>query len=371
MTGVLYVLRYFPTLTETFVYREMSALVRRGVPVHAVAIGPRADGVLQDEPPDVAVAYPPRGLASGRLAPSMLRGIARPEGRAALRWLSRHQGPKSAVRALWLADRARDLGVSRLHAHFAGEAAEWALWASRIAGVPFGVTVHAADLFVPRPGLLEVLRAADPVLTVAEHHRDRLAHVGISATVVRSGVDPARYVAAHPGEHAPLRVVSVARHVAKKGLDGLVAAARAAPADLRLVSDAPPAWSDARVTVGALPPSAVPAALSRAHLFALPCRVAPDGDQDGVPVAILEAMAAGLPVLTTPVAGIPEVVDDEVGWLVPPDDPDALVAALRAIAADPAERARRGEAARRRVIARGLTVERQADALLAAWGGAS
>ena len=74
---------------------------------------------------------------------------------------------------------------------------------------------------------------------------------------------------------------------------------------------------------------------------------------DGLPVALVEAMAAGLPVVTTAVSGIPELVDDEVGWLVPPDDLGALEAGVRMVLADPEGRARRGAAARARVAERG------------------
>jgi colanic acid/amylovoran biosynthesis glycosyltransferase len=95
--------------------------------------------------------------------------------------------------------------------------------------------------------------------------------------------------------------------------------------------------------------------------------VAEDGDQDGIPVALLEAMSVGLPVITTAVAGIPEVVDDQVGWLIPADQPEALDEALRA-ARDPVERQRRGHAARERLKVQRRTVERQVDDLLAAWG---
>ena len=70
-------------------------------------------------------------------------------------------------------------------------------------------------------------------------------------------------------------------------------------------------------------------ALAGAQVFALPCTVAPDGDRDGIPVSLIEAMAAGLPVITSPVAGIGELVDEEVGWLVPPGDERALRGALR------------------------------------------
>lgn len=79
---------------------------------------------------------------------------------------------------------------------------------------------------------------------------------------------------------------------------------------------------------------------------------------DGLPVVLVEAMAAGVPVVTTPISGIPELVDDEVGWVVPPEDPAALLAAVREALANPEERGRRGAAGRRRLLERGYTVAR-------------
>ena len=115
-------------------------------------------------------------------------------------------------------------------------------------------------------------------------------------------------------------------------------------------------------------PSAIPALLAEADLFALPCRVSSDGDRDGVPVALLEAMAAGVPVLTTSVSGIGEVVDDTVGWLVEPDDADAVRRAIAEAHQHPEERWRRGRAGRRRILSRGYTVGAQVDGLLECWG---
>ncbi len=328
---VAYVLRYWPTLTETFVAREIAALRDAGVEVDVVALGSRADGALNDELPDVPVIS--------------LSGVPR------LLW------------ERWLVRRGRQRKWMRLHVHFAGEAAEWAMRVARALGVPFSVTVHAVDLFKPRPTLPEILGAAAPVVTVSRFH---VAHLrdrhGVQAELLYSGIDTSRFVPADPAGTGPL--VCVARDVPKKNLDGLVAAL---PREvrLRLVSDAH-RLGGRRVLAGLIPPSRVPRVLARASAFVLPCRAAPDGDRDGVPVSLLEAMAAGLPVVTTRVSGILEIVDDEVGWLLPPDDHAALSDTLRLVAGAPAERALRGAAARRR-MEDWPTPATQARALLGMW----
>ncbi len=154
-------------------------------------------------------------------------------------------------------------------------------------GVPWTVTAHAADLFVPRPGLGELLRSARAVVTVAEHHRRWLSERhGVQARVVRCGVDPAFFSVSPAQPSDPLRVVCVARRVAKKGIDALEAAVAGDPRFRLRVVDA------AR-------PDDVPGILAESHVFALAARVAGDGDRDGVPVALLEALAAGLPVIAT------------------------------------------------------------------------
>lgn len=338
---VVYVLRYWPTLTETFVYREITELVRTGVPVAVIAIGPRADGRLQDQLPDVPVWRVPRGLA--------LLGAWRGRSKAATRL-------DAATR--WL----RALRPARLHAHFAGEAALLARALAERVGVPWSVTVHAVDLFKPIPGFARLLAEARPVIAVCEHHRVWLArHWGVDARVVRCGVslDVPR---ADPGRE-PASVVAVARDVPKKDLARLVRATRALAAPLRIIGDAT-RFSGPGVEVGPLPPSAVPAALARASVFALPVRVAPDGDRDGVPVSMLEAMAAGLPVVTRPIAGVPELVDATVGWCEL-DFERALSEALSRTD----ERVRRGEAARARADA--WCEEAGANVLIAAWAGAA
>jgi glycosyltransferase involved in cell wall biosynthesis len=252
-----------------------------------------------------------------------------------------------------------------VHAHFAGEAGEWAHLIARSIDAPYSVTVHAVDLFKPRPSLGEVLRGASPTVTISRFNQAwiRRNHA-VEAHVVPCGIRVGDYTAADAGGEGPLRVVSIGRPVAKKGLDTLIAAVREARGvELHLIGSTPP--DHPRVRGGLLRAEEVPAALAAAHVFCLPCRVAPDGDRDGIPVAMMEAMASALPIITTQVSGIPELVDESVGWFVAPDDVAALTAVLEHVARSPDARARRGSAGRQRIARR--SVGAQVDRLLAAW----
>jgi colanic acid/amylovoran biosynthesis glycosyltransferase len=365
---VLYLLRYYPTLTETFVYREISGLQRRGVELAVGSFGGRGDGALQDELPTVELLCPPTTPAYLPLLAQLAPVLATSRGRGVLAWLRGRMRAKDALKALWLASRAR--GFDHVHVHFAGEAATWALAARRLWGVPYSVTVHAVDLFKPRPELGELLAEAHAVLAISRYNQRLLAErFGVAARLVHCGVPPWPGAPPAPARQ-PLVVVAVGRWVPKKGFDLLVRAVEScsAPVRLLLVSDAPAAVASERVRcLGLLPPGELRAVVARAGLVAMPCREAPDGDLDGIPVVLMEALSAGLPVLTTPVSGIPELVDEAVGWLVPPDDAEALRAALDAIAAVPDQRAARGAAGPERLASRGFGIEDQVDGILSAW----
>jgi glycosyltransferase involved in cell wall biosynthesis len=351
----LYILRYYPTLTETFVYRELDELARRGHRPLVAALGARPDGALQDQPPQVRVWRAPRGPRTWASWP---------------RLSARHLGWKASFRVGALLRAARAWGVTRVHAHFVGEGAAWGAVVAEALGVPLSITPHAVDLFKPRSDCGGLLAKAERVIAITEFHRRWLReHYGVEAPVVRCGVHVPRgsSVAVRAGAE-PLRLISVGRDVPKKGMAALAAVCAELPeVSARLVTDAP-RLAGPRCEVGPLPPGQVPAALARAHVFALALRQATDGDMDGMPIAILEAMAAGLPVIAGDVAGVAEVVDAEVGWLVPAGDDPALRSALLEALADPTRCAEKGAAGRARLLARGLTVEAQVDGLLQAWG---
>jgi len=366
MADFCYLLRYYPTLTETFVYNEVRGLLGRDHRVRAIAIGRRADGAGLVDPPDWSVRYPP-GYATVGAASAPL--LADADGRAAGRWLSQHQAPKQVAKALWAASTLSS--GERVHAHFAGEAAEWALLARRARGNPYGVTVHAVDLYCPRPSLGEVLAGAAVVATISDYNaaviRERY---GVEASVVRCGIDPEGWGPSAPEGPGP--VLAVGRWVPKKGFDLLLEAFRRARervpgARLCFVGDAPAEAAGEGVEVlGPQPPAAIAEALRGASLFALPCRVDSAGNRDGIPVAMMEAMASGLPVLTSDLPGLEELVRDDCGWRTPMEDVDALTEALVDALERPAQRARRGAAARQRVLD-GFTLSHQVEGLLEAW----
>lgn len=369
---VLYLLRYYPTLTETFVYREILGLTERGVAVTVGTYGARPDGALQDELPPVAVLRPPTGLAYLPLLLQLVSVLVTARGRATLTWLRRGSRLKDALKALWLAHQAR--GFERVHVHFAGEAAAWALAARRLHGVPYTVTTHAVDLFKPAAILAELLEHADEVFTISDYNRSLVRErYGVRARLVRCGVPPWPGPTPEPSRQ-PLVIAAVGRWVPKKGFDLLVRVVESLPQplELLLISDAPPGLGSDRVRcLGLLAPGELRRVLARVGLVVLPCREATDGDMDGVPVVLMEALSAGIPVLTTPVSGIPELVDSEVGWLVPAEDERALCAALSRIADQPEERARRGARGPGRLAERGFTVTRQVESILEAWSTTS
>lgn len=330
---ILYVLRYFPTATETFVHDEIRALRAAGLPVELAAFDARED--VGGEPPAPLSSQPHRW---GWLP--WLPALA-------VEWLRR---PARSPRVLWLAALLRRRAIARVHVHFAGEAAAWAREACARVGVPYSVTVHAADLFKPAPTLPAVLADAAAVVTISAYNQAKLAAMGVATTLVRCGVE---LPDGRPSLAEPV-VIAVGRAVPKKGLDLYVEVARRLAGRARFVLYSNLADAPGVEVRGLRPHGEVLAAVRSASLFVLPCRVAPDGDQDGIPVSLLEALAAGVPVVTTPVSGIPEVVDDAVGWLVPPDDVDALERAVADALDHPEERLRRGTAGPARLRERGF-----------------
>jgi glycosyltransferase involved in cell wall biosynthesis len=360
-----YVLRKFPVLSETFVLNEILELERLGVPLHVFALAPPRDprfhaGIGRLE---AAITYLPSGF-EWRLVVRQNRIFARRHPTRYRRELLRVLARLDRV-LLWrflqagfVADRARREKIAALHAHFANRATTVAYFAARLLDVPYSFTAHAFDIFGDHDFrvLAEKMRAARAVVTVSRYNVDylRARAPGVAARVelVRNGIDLERFSPpAAPPPDEPFTILAVSRLIEKKGLDVLVRACarlrdRGHSFRCRIVGKgllrAPLKQLVAELGLGdrveLLPPhrqEEIVARFHEAHVVALPCVVGADGNRDGLPVSIVEALACGVPVVATPVTGIPEVVADGVnGLLVPERDDAALADALASLVVD-------------------------------------
>jgi glycosyltransferase involved in cell wall biosynthesis len=371
----------FPRLSETFVLNELLDLERRGLRLHVVALR-RPDEIVQQQALENLRA-PVEYLDDGTL---WSRRVAVRTAHAALlirRGASYFDALADVLRspdfsrsalagAALLAHRLLRLGSPPLYVHFAHKPGTYGRFAARLAGVPYALSAHAKDVWLTEPRELRT-KASDAavVLTCTEEARAYVhALVGRATQVHRiyHGVESPQSLPTIERNGTPV-VLVVARLVEKKGVDLLIRAAarlRVQRADFAVrIAGEGPDWARLqrlahelgvadRVTfLGPLMESEVRTEYSRATVFALPCRMLANGDRDGLPNVLLEAMAHGLPVVSTTLAGVREaVVDGESGLLVAPRDEVGLADALERLFSDPALRARLGAKARRRVAER-------------------
>jgi glycosyltransferase involved in cell wall biosynthesis len=376
---VAYVAYTFPALTQTFTTREVLALRECGVDV--VVFASRADPAADLD----SLAERARGLT--RYLPAALSGPAllallRWCGTRPMRtcrtflqclgggyrdrpWLSRLRAVRHFVVGAALASALRSRpGVQRIHAQFVDAGSTVAFVASRLTDIPFSFTNHTAyNPFLLRPKS----RHADRVVSISDFDRDRTVEQAPEARgktfVCRVGIDtrswsdlerrpePGRLlcVAALRAKKGQLELVQAAAELLRRGRDVTVVLAGDGEERERVARCAAEAGVDVEL-LGAVGPDRVREELTRAGAFVLPCRVAPNGDLDGIPVAIMEAMAAGVPVVSTRLSGVPElVVDGESGYLAAPGDVPTLVEALERCLDAGAEQASLCERARERV----------------------
>jgi glycosyltransferase involved in cell wall biosynthesis len=372
-TTLVVLVKRFPRLSETFVLNEILELRRQGLPVQVMAMLDPGEAHAQPEAealrPEVTYL---RADGRGRLVWRML-GVAVRHPLGVLRglgWLARRHsrgGLRAFVEGLLLVAACRPLGRVHVHAHFAHGPAAAAFVAHQVSGLPYSFTAHAKDLYTTRPAVVaERAAAATFVATCTNANRVYLeAEVGVPhgrVRVCRHGVDIDRF-AGLERRPVPGRILSVGRLVPKKGYTTLLLALselaeRGIDFDCRIIGSGPmrDQLETAIVTLGLIdrvriepgrPQVALLDDFSAASIFALTPAVQPNGDRDGIPNVIQEALAAGIPVVSTAISGIPEVVHHGVnGFLVPPDNPRFLADALAHLLGAADVRARMGDAGR-------------------------
>ncbi len=380
IVGVL--VRMFPKLSETFILEEILGLERMGLRLRLYSLDAPTDTLAHAAV--ARVKAPHRRLPAPRLRTTAV--IARHHLRLAarrpiaylgalVRALARGRaGVSDFLRAGCLGDQLLVDGVEQLHAHFVSTPADIAALASRAAGLPLSLSAHAKDIYLSKAGdLARRLDAARFTVTCTEANRGVLAQAAPHARIARvyHGIDLGQF---HPerrrtdGAARPL-VLAIGRLRAKKGFDVLIAACAALRDEGRDLECEIIGYGEARdhlsasidaaglgdrvALAGKLTREQIVERFARASVFVQPSRIAADGDRDGIPNVLLEAMAMGLPVVASDVSGIPELVTHEVsGLLVPPDDVRRLAAGIARCLDDRPLADRLGVAARAVVVER-------------------
>ena len=383
---IAYLYSRYPVVSQTFCDSEMLALERAGEGLVVASLNSPPDSFRHErlDALQAEVLYPP--------PPAAIKAIHEtyPQDWEKLLPLIKEHDSKygasfkaetRARNALVFAHRLRERGVRHIHVHFANRATHTALFLHAL-GFPFSFTAHAKDFLVDLGShdlLREMADKAVKVIAVSDFSRGQLADLCPQAETagkivrVYNGIEPATFP--EPGPPSPagkLRVLSIGRLVDFKGFPTLIDAIAQVPgAELTIVGEGPErgaletlATGKNVALLGSQSQATIRELLADHDVFALACTTGADGGTDILPTVILEAMAAGLPVVATDFVGNPEMVaDGKTGFLVPTDDPAALAAALQKIAEDPPRALAMGAAGKKRV-AETFAIDRAARELL-------
>ena len=377
---LLYVVSLFPCWSETFIVRELRALIDSGADVRILSLKPPSEKMVQPDAEKmlsrVLHPLPPARAAAARVKAFVRHPIALGSVVAKVVQRLGHDPLEMAktlealARGVEHLDWIREFDPDIIHAHWATypSTVAWAL--ARTLGKPFGFTCHAHDIFVNDHLLKEKIESAEVAVTISKFNVEWLAQKATPAArerlhVVHCGVDlptiPFRSDGREPG-----LIMTVGRFDPIKGFDVLVDAlgelkrqGRAVRCKIVGEGKLEPQMRAAIARhglegsvelTGVMPSAKVREALYAASIFVLPSVVTDTGDRDGIPVSLMEAMAAGTPSVSTRVSGIPELIDDgDNGLLVPEKNPSALAAALARLLDDPALGQRMAVAARAKV----------------------
>jgi glycosyltransferase involved in cell wall biosynthesis len=382
------ILKGYPRISETFISNEILLLERLGITVHIFSMrAPRENfthrNIQQirarvDYLPETLLVPLPRFIYHNLLLALKDPPVYRETLRAALRRFRRTRRLatfKHLLQAGYLVQRLMPgSGVCHLHAHFAHSPASVAMFAARLSGLEFSFTAHAKDIYTSdRDQLREKLALAKFVITCTEYNRRYLEALagGDSAPIHRvyHGIDTGLFSCPDDIRKpvAPYNLLTVARLTAKKGLKTVYRAVKWLGDNGYSVQHSLVGDGEDRKNIlpfidalglngvatwhGTQAHETVLEFYRRADVFVLGCEVAANGDRDGIPNVLLESMAMGVPVVSTTVSAIPELVEDgQTGLLVPPGDPGKMGAAIVRLLTEDDLRRRIIKKARRRVM---------------------
>ena len=368
MLGV--VLGQFPSTSETFILREMRQLERCGFPIVPLSLLPAEEGQVHADAADLGgrTLYRSRLLTGTSFLRQMQAFLRYPTGYAgAVLYVLRHAlGTPSAARELlsslitaadFAAQLPRKTSLAHVHAQFCSVPATVGLVLAELLSITFSMSCHARDIFTGESRLMDLkLSEAEFAAVCTEHGRDRLRRThpltaGEKVQLIHHGLDLSEFMPPLQRPEEPIIVLSVGRLVPKKGFDILLRAAALAKAqgtefELHIVGDGPEkddlnrlagglGLRDSVVFHGRLTLQQVIPLYETAHAFAMASVVTEDGDRDGIPNVLIEALAMGVPTVATKTGGIPEIIiDEQTGLLAQPGSPGDLAEKLERILSD-------------------------------------
>jgi glycosyltransferase involved in cell wall biosynthesis len=382
---VAYMMSRFPKLTETFILYEMLAVQAQGVTVELFPLQRERTTVMHPEAAPLVARAHYQPLLSGAILRAQwhylrrkpraylgaLRDLLRANWGSARYFVGALAFFPKAVRFAQLMEAA---GIDHLHAHFASHPAAMAFVIHRLTGIPYSFTAHGSDLHRDKHMLCQKVAEAAFVVTIARFNQEIfVAECGASARdkvrVIHCGVDTEAFQPrrAQPDLAGPLQILCIGTLHEVKGQTHLIEACRllrerGVEFVCRFVGDGPDepmlraqvaqaGLADAVHFEGRKTRQEVIALLNAADVVVAPSVPSRDKRREGIPVVLMEAMGAGVPVIASDLSGIPELVEHEVsGLLVPPGDAAAIASALERLAADPALRARLGQGGRDKVL---------------------
>jgi len=388
--AIAYINQLFPKLTETFIYREILAIRERGMPIRLFSVWSPDPATLSAESiplqQETFYVFPlswltliwlhlrylvsrPRSYLGG-----LIFMLTRPGEPLFNRWRSlRH-----FIYGLPVVDEISRSDIGHIHAHFAGSASNIALMAHRLLGLPFSLTLHSNEIYFERLLLETKIEQADFIVTISEYNRQLLKQLYPETAseqkihIVHCGLDPQVFTPLEQAkprtEHnEPFTIIGVGQLVPRKGFHVLIEACqhlveRDIPFQCYIFGEGEERerienliahynLHDQVKLPGRVYQEVLRQHLGEADVFVLPCVTDKSGDQDGIPVALMEAMAMEIATVSTQVSGIPELIHHaDNGILTPPEDPVALADALQHLKDDPEWRRQLGKAGRETVV---------------------
>jgi len=363
---VCYFLKRYPRLSETFVVNEIQALQDQGIDVTVLAQRSSGEELIHKKTADLKVPIyytPPVNLISNEASSiKFLETLtANPclIERETLSGALSKADYRALIESAMIAPFIQKMGIDLIHAHFATWATTIASYVSKLTGIPYSFTAHAKDIYhesVNKKALAEKIAQARFVITVSDFNKRYLDECLKSeekiGRVIRlyNGIDLEEFQDSKEKKEPGL-IVAVGRLVQKKGFEDLIQACnilnkKGSAFRCLIIGEgeernalekkiAEFSLTKKVSLMGAMPQEEVKTILRKASIFALPCIIGKDGNRDGLPTVLLEAMALGVPVISTTVTGIPEIIDHgKSGFLVSPGDPLGLAKGIEQILSD-------------------------------------